>query len=47
MLPEEKEAISKQNVFAQYEECKKNVIPKSKYYSMIKDLKKAATDDHS
>ena len=47
MLPEEREAgFFKEKLFAMYDECKKYVIPKTKYYMMRSDLKMASEDPH-
>ena len=46
MLPKEREAIFKENLFAMYDECKTYLIPKTKYYMMMSDLKMASEDPH-
>ena len=46
MLPEEREACFKEKLFAMYDECKKYLIPKTKYYMMMSDLKMASEDPH-
>lgn len=47
MLPEEKEAFFTEKLFAMYEGCQKYLIPKSKYCTMISDLKMTSEDAHS
>ena len=46
MLPEEREAFFKEKLFAMYDECKKYLVPKTKYYMMMSYLKMASEDPH-
>ena len=40
-------AFFKEKLFAMYDECKKYLIPKTKYYTMVSDLKMASDDTHT
>ena len=47
MLPEEREAFFKEKLFVMYDECKKYLIRKTKYYTMVSDLKMASEDTNT
>ena len=47
MLPEERKVFFKEKLLAMYDECKKYLIPKTKYYTMVSDLKMASEDTHT